>query len=45
MLDIDGADEPFRFDGDVRVVEQIDVGWMRDPDESISLDCDVEVDG
>ena len=39
-----GPDELLCLDGDVKVVERVDVGWMSGSDEPSRFDCDVESD-
>ena len=45
LLSVDDIDELFCLDVNVKHVGLPDVEQMNDPDESISFDCDVEVDG
>ena len=44
VVNVDDINGLFCPDDDVKHVELVDVGQMDDP-ESISFDCDVEVDG
>ena len=45
VLNVDDTDELFCLDVDVKCVKLADVGQMDDPDESISFDYDVKIDG